>query len=130
MSSGAFEYDDDSRAPEPVAPDNREAAAPSKQQLLDEVLQETLLVLSDSDPLKAEELNALIDVVRRHGGNMADAGVFDVVQCLLKMRFGGLSKNKAQWDNVAREITSTLLEDPPSEQRLRLFWRRLDEAAG
>lgn len=131
MSTGAFGYDDDPRSAEPVdGPGGGETTEPGARQLLDEVLQETVSVLSDSDPLKAEELNTLIDVVRRHGDKMAEAGVFDLVQCLLRMRFGGLSKNKSQGDNVAQEITRTLLDDPPSEERLRLFWGRLHEAAG
>jgi len=131
MATGAFGRDDDSRAAETVEGlGGRETAEPGTRELLDEVLQETLSVVSDSDPLNAEELHKLIDVVRRYGEKMAEAGVFDLVQCLLGMRFGGLSKNKSHWDNVAQEITRTLLEDPPSEERLRLFWRRLIEAAG
>ncbi|MBP86815.1 MAG: hypothetical protein CMJ64_08870 [Planctomycetaceae bacterium] len=131
MSIGAFGGDDSPRPAETEeALGGREAAEPGARELLDEVLRETLSVASDSDPLKAVELQKLIDVVRRYGDEMAEAGVLDLVQCLLGMRFRGLSKNKSHWDNVAQEITRTLLEDPPSEERLRLFWRRLCEAAG
>ena len=131
MSTGAFGCDDDARAAETVEGiEGREAAEPGARELLDEVLQETLSAASDSDPLSAGELHQLIDIVGRHGSEVAEAGVLDLVQCLLGMRFGGLSKNKSHWDSVAQDITRTLLEDPPSEERLRVFWRRLLEAAG
>ncbi|MCB9926141.1 MAG: hypothetical protein H6822_28590 [Planctomycetaceae bacterium] len=128
MSTGAFGRDDNDRVGENL--EDREAAEPGAQQLLDEVLRETLSVVSDSDPLSAEDLRKLIDVVHRHGDKIQEAGVFDLVQCLLGMRFGGLAKNKSHWDNVALKITHCLLEDPPSEERLRRFWTRLYEAAG
>lgn len=128
MSTGAFGRDDDTRVGENL--EGRETAKPGARELLDEVLQETLSVVSDSAPLSTEDLHKLIDVVRRHGDRIEEAGVFDLVQCLLGMRFGGLAKNKLHWDNVALEITHSLLEDPPSDERLRRFWTRLYEAAG
>ena len=128
MSTGGFGRDDDPRTAETV--EGGETAEPVAQELLNEVLQETLSVASDSDPLSAEELQKLIDVVLRHGEQMMEAGVLDLVQCLLAMRFGGLAKNKSHWDIVPQKITRTLLGDPPSEERLRLFWRRLYEAGG
>jgi len=95
--------------------------------------EEGILAAGDRrQPARPEILKEAVrlGLVRRHGDRIEEAGVFDLVQCLLGMRFGGLAKNKLHWDNVALEITHSLLEDPPSDERLRRFWTRLYEAAG
>lgn len=130
MSTGAFGGEDAARPAETEEELGGGTGEPGARELLDEVLQETLAVASDAAPLKAEELQALIEIVRRHRGEMAEPGVLDLVECLLGMRFSGLSKSKSHWDSVVQQIAKTLLEDPPTKERLGLFWKRLHEAAG
>lgn len=131
MSSGGFERHDRARPAEPQqGREDGDSANTDAHELLDEVLQETLAPGGGSDPINAAELQALTDVVRQYGSEMAEEGALDLVRCLLKMRFARSSADRPRWDRVAEGVTRVLLDDAPSESRLRRFWQRLDEAVG
>jgi len=52
----------------------------------------------------------------------------DLVQALLQVRFASLVREAEFRLAAATRIATTLWDDPPSHDRLQVFWNRLSEA--
>ena len=130
MSTGAFGSNDTPRPVELEQPTASESEQAVRRQLLDQVMQETLsLLASDEEPLRQEDLDALVAVVVRHGTPLTADAATDLVRCLLQMRQKGLAQNPDYFEKLAKDIARTLLDDPPTAQRLSRLWDRLCVAA-
>lgn len=98
---------------------------------MDRVLRETLAAADPDAPLEAAELEALLQVARRHGN--ADLSLqpvaVELVEAVLWTRFRAVSGRGDLWQSLAVRIAATLWEDPTSRGRLQVLWSRLTEAA-
>jgi hypothetical protein len=110
----------------------REAEAdrpdPRQSSLLERVMRETLRE-DHVEELSPQEMQALSDVARRHRGAslVLDPVAVDLVEALLRCRFGNLSVGEGFWHQASQKIAATLCEAPESQQRLSVFWHQLCE---
>lgn len=128
--SSAFNSDDPSgrRFAEPPE-EGDEPRSPSRRELLERVLEETLSRGSGDDPLQPEEIGALVDVTRRHDDRLSREAVVDLVRAVLRLRLMRLTESADLWSTVCEEIATTIWDDPPTCERMQQFWTRLCEAA-
>jgi hypothetical protein len=99
--------------------------------LLEEVLKETLASGSSGEAIRAEDLSPLVDVARRHRGVQLELEpvVVELVESILKARFGHMSRSPELWRHVSLQIASTLYESSENRERLKRFWDHLSELA-
>ena len=65
---------------------------------------------------------------RRHKTTALGAPVVtELVNALLRLRFGQLTQSGDFWLRMSRWIAETLLEDPASRGRLETLWTQLSE---
>jgi hypothetical protein len=122
---------DSSNRHDPSRASNASADLPSKA-VFEEVLRATLL--NSDQPLDAAvvEIDLLIAVARRYRGESlrSEPIVSELVGTFLKSRFPHLRAPSTFWDEVAREIAKTLMEDPRQNALMHGFWSKLcDKAA-
>lgn len=96
---------------------------------MEQVLRETLLSENEGG-LSTAEMNALIEVARRHPDSpiCLEPIATELVSTLLNLRFGSLMKAEKLGQDASRRIASTLIEDPDEQIFLQRFWDRLREA--
>lgn len=101
----------------------------SDGRLLERVLLETATSL-DASELGDEEWRALLGVARQHAGQpfSRDPVAFEMVETLLRPRFGKQAGAIQDWRPMIERIATTLVEDRPSFERLEGLWGRLCEA--
>ena len=131
MSSSAFESEG-SREPAPDHEPQPESATPpdaAESELLDQVLQETLQLTGEDDPLDPQDLQKLIDVARNSGAEtLTEPLVEELVLALICNRYRQALKNEDLLVNMSRQIASTLWDDPVGNELSHRFWRRLMDA--
>ena len=105
----------------------RRAAAPDPK-LLERVLEETLSdgAVSHLDPI---ELRALAEVAKKYPGAslVADPIAAELVESVLKARFRGIQASATFWQQVSRQIATTLCEAPDTQEKLNRLWNQLSE---
>ncbi len=114
---------DSADAPQPTAKDH-DALDP---QLLEQVLSETVLnAPGTGDPMAPEEMEALYEVARRHPGKplTLQPVAVELVEALLMRRFPDQA-DREFWKHLANRIATTLMDDPPTQERLAVFWASL-----
>ena len=115
--------------PDPAA-ENDVAEKAERQQLLDQVLLETLQVTSSETALTADELRPLLALARLRKGEPLGAETFrELVQTVLRLRFRSLVTSSSLWDKLTRQIAQAIVDDPRTQERVQQFWARLCEAA-
>jgi hypothetical protein len=104
-----------------------DAEAPIDPGVMEKVLEETLLAADSDQPIDAAELRALASVGRRHAGQQLslDPIVVELVQSILRHRFGEPIQSSPAWGDMPRTIAQTLWESPEAHQRLDRLWDRL-----
>ena len=115
--------------PEAKHPPASDASGQSYQELLDRVLQQTLLTENSESQPRLESLDELLDLARRRRGEafkLEPVGV-ELVQTVLGTAFRALVDSEDQWQAMTRQVAETLCEDPVSYDRLSSLWRRLHE---
>ena len=97
--------------------------------LLERVLLETASS-ADVIALGDEDWQALLSVARRHSGLpfSREPVLVDMVEALLCRRLTNSAGAAQDWQPMRERIATTLLEDPPSCERLESLWGRLCEA--
>ena len=130
MSSGGWSANEGAREPAAVPVERSEPEPRATGDLMERVLQETLSATARGQPLDAAEMAALLDVARRHAGAALslEPVAVDLVQALLQVRFASLVTEAEFRLAAATRIATTLWDDPPSHDRLEVFWNRLSEA--
>lgn len=101
---------------------------PRESSLLESVMRETLRE-DHVEQLSPQEMQALSDVARRHRGAslVLDPVAVELVEAMLRCRFGNLSVGEGFWHQASQRIAATLCEVPESQQRLSVFWQQLCE---
>ena len=126
MSSGFQANDAGDRPFADAAP----AAKNEDQQLLDQVLEATLVLSPDDTPLTDEELRKLRLVARQRGGEELTVDtVMELVQAVLRLRYRRLAASAEVWEKLTRQIAESLFNDPRAQEKLRSLWTSLCEAA-
>jgi len=105
--------------PRPVAPDPA---------LLERVLEETLSEDAVAN-LDSAALRAMGEVAGRfRGAALAiDPIAVELVKALLKTHFTGFRISDALWEEVSRQIATTLCEAPDTQAKLERLWSQLSE---
>jgi hypothetical protein len=101
------------------------------ESLLERVIQQTVSDIENS----TGDVGALQEVVRRFPGHRWEDDETDhipvvhgLVEAVLTRRFRHLSDNADMWRLVFESVSSSLLEDPYSRNRLRALWNQLCES--
>jgi hypothetical protein len=130
MSAFGFRSGTDEASAVPVERLEAEPVSAEHADLMERVLQETLSATAQGQPLAESDMAALLEVARRHRGAALtlEPVAVDLVQALLRVRFATVAAADGLRLAAARRIAATLLEDPPSHDRLLVFWGRLSEA--
>src|SRR6185503_2464919 len=82
------------------------------QELLEQVLQVTLSLGPESEPLNAEEMRTLTAVARRRGNEpLSVETTMELVQTVLRQRFRTLAESRDQWERMTRQIAETMFND-------------------
>ena len=98
--------------------------------LLDRVLQETLALTNPDSPLSQQDMEALIEVARRHAtAEITVDAVVELIQIVLRSRFKSIAENERSFSEMSREIAVTVRDDARTWERVESFWARLCEAA-
>jgi hypothetical protein len=115
--------------PDAQGPQASGAKEESYQELLDRVLQQTLLTDKSESQHRLESLGELLDLARRRRGEafQLDPIGIELVQTVLGTPFRALVDSEEQWHAMTRQVAETLCEDPASYDRLSSLWRRLHE---
>ena len=125
MDSPQYQSEDSGELPDREGP----AGAPARDdaELMQQVLDETLAAAGARRPLESDEWEALLAVARRHSGQPLTVSPVarELVEAVLASRFRGLLRDPEVWTRTTLRIAETMLEDPPSRERLRSFWERL-----
>jgi len=115
-------------SPQPVAAE----APPQQDHVIDRavwerILERTAAVDGSEESLRPAEMEAFRAVARRYRG--VPFGIEPVlvalVEAVLHSQFGIASDGSGLSRTMAAQIAQTLFEDPPSCERLRVFWARL-----
>ncbi len=95
---------------------------------MERVLEETLSdgAVSHLDPI---ELRALAEVAKKYPGAslVADPIAAELVESVLKARFRGIQASATFWQQVSRQIATTLCEAPDTQEKLNRLWNQLSE---
>jgi hypothetical protein len=112
--------------------DQRSPSPESYRELLDEVLQQTLVSRDEETRQRLESLDGLLEIARRrHGEEFAlDPIGIELVETVLRTPFRALLASEDQWHEMTGQIARTLCEDPVAYDRLNNLWRRLRERCG
>jgi hypothetical protein len=115
--------------PTAQGPQASDAKEVGYQELLDRVLQQTLLTDKSESPQRLESLDELLALARRRRGEafQLDPIGLELVQTVLGTAFQALVDSDDQWRAMTRQVAETLCEDPESYDRLSSLWRRLHE---
>ncbi len=116
-----FEYRDPNKDTEGDAPDSS---------VLEDAIRKTVADESGEE-LRPEELEALLQVARRHPGVpfALEPVATDLVEALLTTRFASWVDQAGSVRDMAREIATSLFDTPETNERLLRLWQRLTEAA-
>lgn len=127
---GAFRPDYDHGPP--GQHDEQSFSSESYRELLDEVLQQTLVSRDEETRQRLESLDELLEVARRRRGEAfaLDPIGIELVQTVLRTPFRALMAGDDQWQEMTAQIARTLCEDPVAYDRLNNLWRRLGERCG
>lgn len=118
-------YRDDSEPPD----ESRQPAEGPRSTALDQVLQETLELLS-REKITPAEIEALRDVARRYRNQPLEAEPVtrELVFALLEKRFRLAAQTNQDRQQMAGEIAEFLHDAPTTFEKLQEFWRRLRES--
>jgi hypothetical protein len=112
--------------------EQRSPSGESYRELLDEVLQQTLVSRDEKTRERLESIEELLEVARRRRGEAftLDPIGIELVQTVLRTPFRALMAGDDQWQEMTAQIARTLCEDPVAYDRLNTLWRRLGERCG
>jgi hypothetical protein len=132
MASAAYGPQDAGGMSEPAAAKAPlSTAGTADAHLLEQVLLRMRDLCGGGEPLEEKEMECLREVARRYRGLpltrepvavelvLAVVGVFDRV----------VKYDRDDWRRIAEQVAQTLLEDPPTAERLNRFWARLEGEA-
>lgn len=131
MASGPLRPEQPERYDEPDEQSEPPADQLADPSILERVLEETLSESEAGTAVAPEELEALVQVARRHRGSslVLEPVAVELVEAVLRARFSQLRISPAAWKRLSREIAGTLYDDPHLQQRLGRFWGQLSELA-
>ena len=121
----------DSQQPDRFRPTPSETRALPSKDVLEEVLRQTLVDADLAKEMEELDLLSLIEVARRHRGTIRPTAPIlrELVASLLTSRFPGLEESPGFRDTVAKEIASTLMDDPYQRELMQRFWSKLCDRA-
>jgi hypothetical protein len=107
-----------------------DAESPVDREVMEKVLQETLSAAGSDEPVGSAEMQALVEVARRHAGQSIslDPIAIELVESILLCRFGPQLRRSQDAKELPRTVAETLWENPDSHDRLLRLWNRLAEA--
>jgi len=126
MTSSGLPSDDQSQ-PSFAEPGDGNSPPACDDDLMEQVLAETLAAASGGSPLDPREVEVLKNVARRYPGRAVecDPMVIELVQALLAFRLPRLADGSPRWQQMTGQIAETLWDDPVGRQRLESLWRQL-----
>jgi len=127
MTSSGLPSDD--RSERPFAEPGEAKSPPGDDDLMEQVLAETLAAAADRSRLDPRETAALRGVARRYAGRPIEREpmLIELVQTVLSIRLPRLDDGSARWREMTAKIAETLWEDSAARQRLESLWLRLNE---
>ena len=128
MNSSNFASDDARQSRSASSAEERRASQPFQDpELLDRVLRSTLAMIQSDEAMEPQEMDALLGVARRHRGEALSAEPIaqELVDAMLRPKFGSISESDEFWRRMSAWIASTMMDDPPARQRLESLWERL-----
>jgi len=134
MSSAFQRGDSPARADVPGAADRE--TAPSKDaalgsQMLDQILSLTKGNAPPAGFIEREDVAALFGVARRLAGQpfVLEPVAIELIQAVVQVQFQKAGLADEQVRAMARQIATTLCDDPPSRARLEALWAALLESS-
>lgn len=115
------EREEHSRRP-PGTTNGQEARRPNPR-ILEEVLQQTDLLLASEGSDVSEDVESLKSVAREHSGADVDSVLPHLVRAMLGRVFG--RSVDQSWEPMTQMITESLREDPKARLRVETLWARL-----
>jgi hypothetical protein len=109
-----------------VEPGENAAPLPVDRELLESVLEQTLLGESPASPADPTVVAALKHVAELHRGRPFElAPLVEMVEAVLGEPYRRLAGDADAWRTMTSGIAQTLYDDPASRRRLHDLWRRL-----